>query len=123
MMDTLTNLQPYLQFANERAQALKQAIDTLETQHRQDEANLCKVKLNIVEVLLTIADVYSKNTADWEKFAQLYERRFEMLIEPWHKRYQTAQEHGDTVTMVIEEAKIATATQLRAAFLHVKGVL
>ena len=104
-------------------QELGAAIERLEQEGRQDEANLNKVRLNIVTVFETVAnaDLRAAGSQDWEAFANRYQPRFASLSAPWRAKLEAARRHGDVSATAVEEAKIETAVRIEAAFHKAKG--
>ncbi len=103
-------MQAYLSFVQAQKTALQKQIAVLEREGRQDEANLNKVRLNIVTVFETVL------AADQKQSPMRYETRFETLSAPWKKRLEQARAHGDHQTIAVEETKIETMEMLRRAF-------
>lgn len=104
-----------------RKTALMQEIRQLESAGCQDEANLCKVRLNIVLVFetLTHADAAQSN-GSWKAFCERYQARFATLPQPWRERLEQARLYNDATAQAIEEAKLETACALDKAFLAMK---
>ena len=100
----------------EQRRKLTAAIADLEAQHRQDEADLHKIRLNIVEVFETVAAADEPQCAAWEDFCARYLPRFETLTAPWRARLSAAALHGDAKTVLVEETKLSTAQAIRSAF-------
>lgn len=114
---------------------LKQEIDTccariarLEAAQRQDEANIEKVRRNIIgvfETLLAADEVYVEKTNQptLAAFCDRFCQRFESLPASWRARLEAARAHGDLQTQLIEETKLATANSLWQAFQKTKGAM
>ena len=120
MMSISEALIPYRAYLSEQKQFLKDEIASLEQQHRQDEANLAKIRLNIFEVFETVAAADEKACSSWQDFCLRYEPRFETLTAPWKKRLTSAVCNSDTHTRFIEETKLAAAERIHRAFLAAK---
>ena len=120
-MNAVTDrLIPYRAFLAQEKAYLVQQIALLETQNRQDEANMHKIRLNIFEVFETVAQADEKQVSTWEDFCLRYEPRFETLTAPWQKRLENAVRNSDTRTRFVEEIKLSTANRIRNAFLDMK---
>lgn len=115
------HLLPYRVFLADKKQRIGQAIEQLEEQKRQDEANLQKISLNIVGIFDTVALADERQATDWPSFCSLYERRFETLTAPWRIRLAAAREHGDILTQTIEEEKLSTANEIREVFFSIRS--
>ena len=110
-------------YLTEIRKELQKVIQRLEQEGRQDEANLNKVRLNIVTVFETVAnaDLRAAGSQDWEAFANWYQPRFASLSAPWRAKLEAARRHGDVSATAVEEAKIETAVWIEAAFHKAKG--
>ena len=107
---------PYRTFLKEEQTRIAGEIQTLESQHCQDDANLLKIRLNIFEVFETVAEADEKQCTDWTAFCARYEPRFETLTAPWRSRLASAVRNSDTKTRLIEEIKLSTAQKLKEVF-------
>ncbi len=115
------HLLPYRAFLADKKQRIGQAIEQLEEQKRQDEANSQKISLNIVGIFDTVALTDERQATDWPSFCSRYERRFETLTAPWRARLAAAREHGDILTQTIEEEKLSTANEIRDVFFSIRS--
>lgn len=113
-------LTPYRAFLAQEKEKLAQQIAQLESQNRQDEANLAKIRLNIFGVFETVAAADEKATTSWEDFCRRYEPRFDTLTAPWNARLQSAVRNSDSLTRFTEEIKLSTADRIRRVFLTIK---
>ena len=111
---------PYRSFLVQQKERLTQQIFLLESQNRQDEANLAKIRLNIFGVFETVAAADEKAASSWEDFCLRYESRFQTLTAPWKARLEKAVCNSDTHTRFTEEIKLSTANCIQAAFLSIK---
>ena len=112
-------LSRYRSFLADEKARLSMQIQQLTNEGRQDEANLHKVKLNIVTIYetLTAAD---ERASDWADFCRRYEGRFQSLPAQWQAHLETAKAHGDVAAQVVEETKLETAAHLLKVFRSVK---
>ena len=113
-------LAPYYAFLKTEKERLTARITLLEQQGCQDEANLQKIRLNIVGVFETVALADEKQTVTWQAFCQRYEPRFETLTAPWQGRLAMAAAHNDIQTQTVEEAKLSMANHIRDVFFSLK---
>ena len=120
MKTTAERLIPYRAFLTSEKTRISGLIHQLEEQNRQDDANLMKIRLNILGVFETIASADEQQTSNWEDFCQRYEPRFHTLTAPWRARMASAQQHGDLPSLLVEEEKLAAANQIQHVFLSVK---
>ncbi len=110
----------YLNALEEAQVRLALQAQTLEAENRQDEANLEKIRRNVYGIFTSLAN------ADWAQaqraadpavsFVQLHTQRFERFPEPWRKRLEAAQSHGDVITQTIEETKLKTVAAIWRLF-------
>lgn len=114
------HLRSYRAFLSAEQKRLTDEIRHLEQQSRQDEADLHKIRLNILSVFETVAMADEKQSATWEDFCLRYELRFDTLTAPWRARLASAVRHSDTRTRFVEEIKLSTANQIKNAFLSAK---
>lgn len=110
------HLIPYRAYLTEQQRRLTQEIAKLEQQNRQDEANLQKVRLNIVQVFETVASADEKQSETWEDFLARYTPRFDTLTAPWCARLSAAVLHSDSRTRMVEETKLSMANHIQNAF-------
>ena len=103
----------------------EEEIHALEAEQRQDEANLEKVRHNVLGIFGTLAKADAaqarKTDNPSESFAQLHTQRFERFPEPWRQRLSKAAAHGDVVTQTIEETKLKTVARIWAVFQETEG--
>ena len=111
---------PYRTYLASEKQRTSALIQQLECQNRHDEANLQKVRLNILGVFETVAQADERQCADWASFCQRYEPRFDTLTSPWRSRLAAALQQGDVPVQLIEEEKLAAANQIKNVFLSIK---
>ncbi len=98
-----------------------------------DEANLEKIKFNVVDIfskmfIVSYNNVYGKmknqnikNAVDtieddYEKLYHAYMVFFDKIPAPWKEKYDKDKEMGMTVECVIEELKLNTAKDIRERF-------
>ena len=115
------NVQKYHALLEEKREQISREIRLLEQEGRQDEANLAKVKLNIVNVFETVAAADEKAVSveqsdAWRKFHERYIQRFSTLTKPWRERLAQAKVHQDAEVVAVEEAKLETAAWIEKAF-------
>ena len=120
MKSITEHLIPYRAYLASEKRRVSGLIQQLETQNCRDEANLQKVRLNILGVFETVAQADEQQTADWLSFCKRYEPRFETLAAPWRARLSAALQHGDVSTQLIEEEKLAAVRQIQNVFLSIK---
>ena len=118
-------LAEYRRKLEEKKNQLAQSICVLEQEGRHDEANLEKVRFNIINVYEAVASAdewaVSACQADaWEQFSKRYSQRFRTLSQPWRNRLVQARRHQDAETIAVEEAKLETAEWLERVFVSLE---
>lgn len=119
MTEPAAMLLPYRSFLTGQKTTLASSIQKLEAEGRQDEANLDKIRLNIVNVFDTLLSAdESFCRGDHAAFLRRYEERFTSIPAAWQSNLEKAIAHGDASVQMIEEVKLQTANDIHNAFLH-----
>ena len=89
-------------------------IAHLEAEGRQDEADLEKIRRNVLAHFAKLAqqDALKGQQEGAAGFARVHAPRFDHMAEPWRQRQQKAADHGDVVAQTIEETKLKTLRQI-----------
>lgn len=104
----------YLNYLKEKQESLKRSIENLQKQECVDEANLQKVRLNIVEIFHKMFNISPKDNPTLLK--EKYLGFFDRITEPWHINKEKALEFGKENEAIIEELKIGEAEELKNQF-------
>lgn len=104
----------YLIFLNKKQENLKKSIEDLQKQECVDEANLQKIRLNIVEIFYKMFNISLSDSpvALKEKYLSFFDK----ITEPWHINKEKALEFGKESEAIIEELKIQEAEELKNQF-------
>lgn len=104
----------YLIFLNKKQENLKKNIEDLQKQECVDEANLQKIRLNIVEIFYKMFNISLSDSpvALKEKYLSFFDK----ITEPWHINKEKALEFGKESEAIIEELKIQEAEELKNQF-------
>ena len=104
----------YLIFLNKKQENLKKSIEDLQKQECVDEANLQKIRLNIVEIFYKMFNISLSDSpvALKEKYLSFFDK----ITEPWHINKEKALEFGKESKAIIEELKIQEAEELKNQF-------
>lgn len=94
----------------------RQSASSNAAQGRGDDANLDKIRDNIVNIFITLAEATPGK--DYTSYCQGYLARFDTIPSSWRQRLRQAQAHGDGTTAAIEMVKLETAEGLRTLFLR-----
>ncbi len=108
-METKDIFMEYLQ--QEKNQCMEEEQHLIQDE-RKDEANLCKVKLNIYDICHILYKTARKET-EWK---DVFLSKTEGVSANWKKSLVTAKEHGDIKKTVIEETKLATMEKIVEQF-------
>ncbi|CAK7033772.1 hypothetical protein CIW83_11735 [Tissierella sp. P1] len=104
----------YLNFLREKQENFKRSIEDLQKQECVDEANLEKVRLNIVEIFYKMFNIsLSDKSVDLE---EKYLGFFDKITKPWYINKEKALKFGDEKEVIIEGIKIQEAEELKSRF-------
>ncbi|MDR7870795.1 MAG: hypothetical protein RIN55_08060 [Tissierellaceae bacterium] len=104
----------YLNFLNKKQEDLKRSIADLKKQECLDEANLQKIRLNIVEIFHKMFNIsLSNNPVD---LRGKYLSFFDKITGPWHINKEKALKFGKDSEVIVEELKIKEAEELKNQF-------
>lgn len=104
----------YTNFLNKREKDINTAILKLQREDRIDEANLEKIKLNVVGIFSKMFAIsYNDNP---EILKEKYLGFFDKITGPWHINRDKALEFKDDENIIIEEIKIQEAENLKKKF-------
>ncbi|MCQ4925684.1 hypothetical protein NE686_21485 [Tissierella carlieri] len=104
----------YLNFLREKQENFKRSIEDLQKQECVDEANLEKVRLNIVEIFYKMFNISLSDNP--MALRERYLGFFDKITEPWHINKEKALEFGKEKEVIIEDIKIQEAEELKNRF-------
>lgn len=84
----------------------------MERELREDEAVFERIRANVYGIFRTVLSVAAKRDGGEDFFRQ----RLTQIPESWQAAYAQARQHGDAVQMRLEQLKLDTAEEIRAAF-------
>jgi hypothetical protein len=96
----------------------KTNIRTYESDFREDEANLEKIKLNVYTIFSKMFTLSLNKTETKEAFKTMYLEYHKNIPTNWYKAREHAQAHN-TIDVYVEDIKIDTATRIEKFFLNV----
>lgn len=114
MQDINSLKEDYLNFLNMREESLKRSIEDLQRQECRDEANLEKIRLNVVEIFHKMFNISFSN--DPVELNDKYLNFFDKITTPWRVNREKAIEFGKDREAIIEELKIEEAEKLKIKF-------
>ncbi|MCF6460783.1 hypothetical protein [Clostridium sp. Cult3] len=104
----------YLNFLQQKKNKSKTTVKELQEEERIDEANLEKIRLNVIEIFSKIFDICnSDNPVDLK---EKYIGYFNKITKPWYLNKKKATEFHDEKEAIIEEIKIQEAESLKSKF-------
>ncbi len=118
-------IQQYTDLLNDKKEKCKLKCHELIKDNREDEADLEKIKLNIYDVFTTLVEATQKQILDkkdideslkYEAFCSAYLQTFDKIPQSWIIKLQKAKENNDVINIVIEEAKLSVASELKNIF-------
>lgn len=87
-------------------------IRILMEEDRVDEANLEKIKFNVVDIFTKMFHVCLKKTNDINEFQQEYLQTLNKIMSPWNEKREKANQFGDTIQVIVEDIKLEEANQI-----------
>ena len=105
----------FLKELTQVAADLRQQANVLAADHRQDDADLTKIRANIYDICATIGNVVCKNTPE-EQREVVFLKKLEELPRNWQVALEAAQAHGNTQRAAVEELKLEALTDVLARF-------
>ena len=104
----------YTNFLNEREKDIKATILRLQREDRIDEANLEKIKLNVVGIFSKMFAI--SNNDNPKILKEKYLGFFDKITGPWHINRDKALKFKHDENVIIEEIKIQEAENLKKKF-------
>lgn len=114
MQDINSLKEDYLNFLNMREESLRRSIEDLQRQEYRDEANLEKIRLNVVEIFHKMFNISFSN--DPVELKDKYLNFFDKITTPWRVNREKAIKFGKDREAIIEELKIEEAEKLKIKF-------
>lgn len=104
----------YLIFLKEKQEELKKSIEDLQNRECVDEANLEKIRLNIVEIFHKMfnASLSGSPVALKNKYLSFFDK----ITKSWYINKDRALEFGKDNEVIIEDLKIQEAEELKKQF-------
>ena len=104
----------YLNFLEEKQENYKRNIEELRKKECLDEANLDKIRLNIVEIFYKMFNIsFSDKAVDLE---EKYLDFFHKITKSWYINKEKALKFGEEKEVIIEDIKIQEAEELKSRF-------
>ena len=94
-----------LSYIDERIAWHKGEQSRLKAEYRQDEANMMQIAINVYGIFRS---TYQAMKYDLDETV----KRFAGIVRTWDESHKLASAHGDNQKQLIEEIKIARATEI-----------
>lgn len=111
----------YSNFLRDKQESLKKTIEDLQSQDCVDEANLGKVRINIVEIFHKMFNISLSDNP--EDLREKYLGFFDKIAGPWYRNKEKALEFDNEMEAIIEDIKIQEAEELKNQFKEYYGQL
>ena len=104
----------YSIFLKEKSNESKAKIEKLKKDERLDEANLEKIRLNVIEIFSKMFTI--SNSDDPELLKDKYLSFFDKITKPWYVNKEKALTFDKQKEVIIEDIKIEEAESLKSKF-------
>jgi len=116
MKDVNWLIESYLDYLKNKQNNIRASIEDLSKNDRVDEANLEKIRLNIVDIFSKMFNISMTNNC--EALREKYLGYFDKITNPWHLNKLKAEEFGKEQEAIIEDIKIQEAEELKSKFIE-----
>lgn len=110
------NLEKYEQYLDQLKIEKYEKINLFKKNHCDDDADLTKIELNIIDIFEKMLTVATSNPKG--DFKSTYLNFFIKLPKSWHDHLVKCEAFGDEIEAHKERLKIAQAEQLKIKFLE-----
>ncbi len=112
----------YFEFLDTRKQQTMSEVLDLIKDDRKDESNVLKAKANIYDIFKALWNAAKNTSTDMESFKEVFLNKASAIPSAWEASLQKAslqkaREHNDTFKILIEEAKLAAASEAKEKFM------
>lgn len=114
-------MEPFTKYIESKKQELAARESALKAEHRQDEANLTRIRANIYDVCGTIYNVFHREKAK-EEFESAYLKKLNELGKTWKEAADRAEAHGDVSGAVVGDIKLQTLRDVQEKFTEVWSI-
>lgn len=111
----------YSNFLRDKQERLEKTIEDLQNQDCVDEANLGKVRINIVEIFHKMFNISLSDNP--EDLREKYLGFFDKIAGPWYRNKEKALEFDNEMEALIEDIKIQEVEELKNQFKEYYGQL
>lgn len=117
-----TKLLDFQKYINEKISECQEQEAALIAEERKDEANMWKIKSNIYEIFQTLMKVSVQQNASggWAAVCESFEEKADRVPSNWKSSYEKAKLHNDVEKILVEEEKLAAATDVMNFYQNLK---
>lgn len=116
MKDVNWLVESYLAYLKNKQSNIRISIEDLLKDDRVDEANLEKIRLNIVDIFSKMFNISITN--NYETLREKYFIHFDKITKPWLINKLKAEEFEKEQEVIIENIKIQEAEELKSKFVE-----
>lgn len=104
-------------YFTDRVSHYKALAQQLSSDERGDEAIFAKVQMNVYDIFHTIYSTAAKTSGqDDKKVVEFFLTKIQQIPQRWQSALTDAKKHSDSSKAHIEQLKLDTAAQIKAAF-------
>lgn len=111
-----TNLVAYQNFIQTLKKEKISKIQDLKSKHCEDDADLVKIEVNIIEIFEKMISVSLKKSS--ENFKEAYLEYFDKIPASWYENLEKCEAYGEIIEAHKEKIKIKQAELLKEKFLE-----
>ena len=115
-MHMKSNLNTYQSFILALKNEKKEKIEELKSKHCEDDADLVKIEVNIIEIFEKMISVSLKKSS--ENFKEAYLEYFDKIPASWYENLKKCEDYGEIIEAHKEKIKIKQAELLKEKFLE-----
>lgn len=118
----IDKIKQFIDYLEEEVQKTVEEEKLLIQDEKKDEANLAKIKNNILGIAKTVFAAITKNkSCKEEEIRALFMEKMETIPKNWRSSYENAKIHNDVEKILIEEIKLQTLDMICNKFKEIWG--
>ncbi len=106
----------YIKYIKNRKKDIDNEILDLKANECMDEANLLKIRLNIIDIFEKMFSISKSDNI--EEFHNKYLSYFDKIPKAWHNNREKALEFENAADVIIEDIKINEAKELKDKYME-----
>ena len=107
----------YINYLSSEIAQLQEQEKLLASSYRKDEANLARIRMNILDICKTVYGVFSQKYAP-EVFAINYIAKLDEFERGWKALCEKAEAHDEAGKAAIEQIKLEALLEIRKKFIE-----